>query len=44
MCFNVPFGHYKCILCAHVHSWGELGASGVAILGSRVHWAVKLIF
>ena len=44
MCFNVPFGCYNCILCAQVHSWEQVGASGVALLGSRVHWAVKWIF
>jgi len=41
MCFNVPFGCYNYILCAQVHSWEQVGASGVALLGSRVHWAVK---
>jgi tyrosine-protein kinase Fer len=25
----------------HVHSWEQVGASGVAVLGSRIHWAVK---
>jgi hypothetical protein len=41
MCFNVPSGRYKCILCAQVHSWEQVGASGVYVLGSRVYWAVK---
>ena len=26
MCFTVPFDRYKCVLCAQVHSWEQVGA------------------